>query len=62
MQNIEDSGKKGKDIIDSFGDALASNFSVAAVSKVVQELDNASSLLLRQFGIPFLSKAFKSPY
>jgi hypothetical protein len=49
--SLDSSGKKGKGIIDSFGDALASNFSVAAVSKVVQELDNASSLLLRQFGV-----------
>ena len=49
--SLDASGKKGKSIIDSFGDALASNFSVAAVSKVVQELDNASSLLLRQFGV-----------
>jgi len=51
MQNIEDSGKKGKDIIDSFGDALVSNFSVGAVGKVVAELDKGASLLLKQFGV-----------
>jgi hypothetical protein len=49
--SLDSSGKKGKGIIDSFGDALASNFSVAAVSKVVQELDNGASLLLKQFGL-----------
>ena len=51
MQNIEDSGKKGKAIIDSFGDALVSNFSVGAVGKVVAELDKGASLLLKQFGV-----------
>ena len=51
MQNIEDSGKYGKDIIDSFGDALVSNFSVGAVGKVVAELDKGASLLLKQFGV-----------
>lgn len=49
--SLDSSGKKGKGIIDSFGDALASNFSVAAVSKVVQELDNGASILLKQFGL-----------
>ena len=55
MQNtgsgLEASGQKGKDIIDSFGDALVSNFSVAAVGKVVAELDKGASLLLKQFGV-----------
>ena len=49
--NLDASGKKGKDIIDSFGDALVSNFSVAAVGKVVAELDTGASLLLKQFGV-----------
>lgn len=51
MQNIEDSGKKGKDILDSFGDALKSNFSIDAVGKVVELLDEGSSTLLKQFGL-----------
>ena len=55
MQNtgsgLDASGQKGKDIIDSFGDALVSNFSVAAVGKVVAELDTGASLLLKQFGV-----------
>jgi len=49
--NLDASGKKGKDIIDSFGDALVSNFSTAAVGKVVAELDTGASLLLKQFGV-----------
>jgi hypothetical protein len=49
--NLDASGKKGKDIIDSFGDALVSNFSVAAVGKVVAQLDTGASLLLKQFGV-----------
>ena len=49
--NLDASEKKGKDILSSFGDALASNFSVAAVGKVVAELDKGSSLLLKQFGL-----------
>ena len=49
--SLDASGKKGKGIIDSFGDALASNFSIAAVSKVVEELDNGASILLKQFGL-----------
>ena len=49
--NLDASGKKGKDILESFGDALLSNFSVAAVGKVVAELDKGSSLLLKQFGL-----------
>ena len=49
--NLDASGKKGKDIIDSFGDALVSNFSVGAVGKVVAELDKGASLLLKQFGV-----------
>jgi hypothetical protein len=49
--NLDASGQKGKDIIDSFGDALVSNFSTAAVGKVVAELDTGASLLLKQFGV-----------
>ena len=49
--NLDASGQKGKDIIDSFGAALVSNFSVAAVGKVVAELDKGASLLLKQFGV-----------
>jgi hypothetical protein len=49
--NLDASGQKGKDIIDSFGDALVSNFSVAAVGKVVAQLDTGASLLLKQFGV-----------
>ena len=49
--NLDASGKKGKDILDSFGDALISNFSVAAVGKVVAELDAGASQLLKQFGL-----------
>ena len=49
--SLDASGKKGKGIIDSFGDALASNFSIAAVSKVVAALDDGASTLLRQFGL-----------
>lgn len=49
--NLDASGQKGKDILDAFGDALVSNFSVAAVGKVVAELDKGASLLLKQFGV-----------
>jgi hypothetical protein len=49
--NLEASEKKGKDILKSLGDALESNFSVAAVGKVVAELDAGASQLLKQFGL-----------
>ena len=50
-KNLDDSGKKGKDILDDFGKALLSNFQTDAISKVVLELDNGASLLLKQFGV-----------
>jgi hypothetical protein len=49
--SLDASGQKGKDILDSFGEALLSNFSTAAVGKVVAELDKGASTLLKQFGM-----------
>jgi hypothetical protein len=49
--SLDASGQKGKDILDSFGEALLSNFSTAAVGKVVAELDKGASTLLKQFGV-----------
>ena len=49
--SLDASGQKGQDILKSFGDALVSNFSVAAVGKVVAELDKGASSLLKQFGV-----------
>jgi hypothetical protein len=49
--SLDASGQKGKDILDSFGKALLSNFSTEAVGKVVAELDKGASTLLKQFGM-----------
>jgi hypothetical protein len=49
--NLESSADKGKGIINEFGKALESNFSLSAVNKVVAALDEGSSLLLKQFGV-----------
>jgi hypothetical protein len=49
--NLDASGQKGKDILKQMGEALESNFSVAAVGKVVAALDNGASQLLKQFGV-----------
>jgi hypothetical protein len=49
--SLDASGQKGKDILDSFGEALLSNFSTAAVGKVVAELDKGASTLLKQSGM-----------
>jgi hypothetical protein len=48
--SLDASGQKGKDILDSFGKALLSNFQTEAVGKVVAELDKGASTLLKQFG------------
>ena len=49
--SLDASGQKGKDILDSFGKALLSNFQTEAVGKVVAELDKGASTLLKQFGV-----------
>jgi len=49
--SLDSSAEKGKGIIDEFGKALKSNFSVDAVKQVVAALDEGSSLLLKQFGV-----------
>lgn len=48
---LDKSAEKGKGIIDEFGKALKSNFSLSAVEEVVAKLDEGSSALLKQFGL-----------
>lgn len=48
---LDKSAEKGKGIIDEFGKALKSNFSLSAVEEVVAKLDEGSSTLLKQFGL-----------
>ena len=49
--NLDASGKKGKDILDSFGKAIKSNFNAEAIGEVINLLDEGSSKLLKQFGL-----------
>lgn len=49
--DLDKSAEKGKGIIDEFGKALKSNFSLSAVEEVVAKLDEGSSTLLKQFGL-----------
>lgn len=48
---LDKSAEKGKGIIDEFGKALKSNFSLSAIEEVVTKLDEGSSTLLKQFGL-----------
>lgn len=48
---LDKSAERGKGIIDEFGKALKSNFSLSAIEEVVAKLDEGSSELLKQFGL-----------
>lgn len=49
--DLDKSAEKGKGIIDEFGKALKSNFSLSSIQEVVAKLDEGSSELLKQFGL-----------